>query len=74
MGTKGLHILWPRSSAVLFTLGGDGEASPNCFSAVYMVREFEVPTTAAQSAWLIPAALTLSKKLCDGGQFKTSPF
>lgn len=50
-------------SAVLFTLGGDGEASPNCFSAMYILREFEVPATAAQSPWIIPATLTLNKAL-----------
>lgn len=39
-------MLWPTSSDVLFTLGGDCKTSPNCFSAGYIPREFEVPTTA----------------------------
>lgn len=73
MGTKGLLMLWLRSSVVLYTLGGDHKASPNCFSARYILREFEVPTTAAQLAWLIAATLPLKKKLCDEGQFKNNP-
>lgn len=48
---------------MLFTLEGDRKASPNCFSAMYILREFEVPTTAAQPAWLIPATLPLNKRL-----------
>lgn len=73
MGTEGLQMLWPRSSDILFTLGGDRKASPNCFSAMHILREFEFPTTAAQLAWLIPATLTLNKKLCDEGQFGNNP-
>ena len=67
MGTKGLQVSWARSSDVLATLGEDYKALPNFFSTTYLLREFEVPATAAQPARLIPGTLPLGKKPYGGG-------
>lgn len=73
MGAEGPQVLWARSSDMLATLGEDHKASPIFFSTMYILRECEVPATAAQPAWCIPGPVPLGKEPCGGGQFESDP-